>query len=109
MTHKEQFITGLTKARGFSLEDAELIYTNFKESGVAERTRGDHDAEDFIRNTTNPLIEEHTKILTKAIEEATKIFELNIGLENVEIKIPSISIQDSFEIFKNKILPSLKV
>lgn len=109
MTHKEQFITGLTKARGFSLEDAELIYTNFKESGVAERTRGDHDSEDFIRNTTNPLIEEHTKILTKAIEEATKIFELNIGLENVEIKIPSISIQDSFEIFKNKILPSLKV
>lgn len=109
MTHKEQFINGLTKARGFNLEDAELIYTKFKESGAAERIRGDHDAEDFVRNTTKPLIEEHTKILTKAIEEATKVFELNIGLENVEINIPSVSIPDSFEIFKNKILPSLKV
>lgn len=109
MTHKEQFITGLTKARGFSLEDAELIYTNFKESDVAERTRGDHDAEDFIRNLTKPLIEEQTKILEKAINEAKKVFESKLGLNNVEVDLPRLIIPDVFLIFKNQILPTLKM
>lgn len=109
LTHKEQFITGLTKARGFCLEDAELIYTKFKESDAVETTRGDHDAEDFVRNSTKPLIEEQTKILEKAINEAKKAFESNLGLSNVEVDMPLLTIPDAFLIFKNKILPSYRV
>lgn len=109
MEHKNSFITGLTKARGFNLEDAELIYIKFKESGIPERKRGDHDAEDFIRNSVKPLIDEQTEILAKAIEEAKKVFELNVGLDNVEIRTPSLTIPDAFKIFKNKILSSYKV
>lgn len=109
MSHKEQFITGLTKARGFCLEDAELIYTKFKESDAVETTRGDHDAEDFVRNSTKPLIEKQTKILEKAINEAKEVFESNLGLNNVEVDTPLLTIPDAFLIFKNKILPSYKV